>query len=126
MPQHELPVVLITQAKRFAQSTHCAAARPFPGQLGGFLAGACVSPAGGYHAWVQDSMRRPVRGETIRRPARGRTVRGALRGPSIADRGEPMLSDADTDRPLGSIKLRARLKQIERRAIAAAPAAASC
>jgi hypothetical protein len=34
-----------------------------------------------------------------------------------------MLSDADADHPLGSIKLRARLKQIERRPIAAAPAA---
>src|ERR1700730_14657053 len=77
MPQHELLVVLITQAKRFAQNTHCAAARPFLGQLGGFLAGACVSPAGGYPAWVQDSMRWPLRGETIRRPARGRTVTGA-------------------------------------------------
>src|ERR1700730_17670643 len=62
LPQENPEVVLIAQANRFAQSTHWAAASPFLGQLGSFLARACVSPAGGYRALVRDSTRRPARG----------------------------------------------------------------
>src|SRR5262249_25101421 len=67
---HELAVVLIPQADRFAQSTDHPAARSLVGHhrsflLGhhrSFLSGIRVLSADGYEAFIRDSIRRPVRG----------------------------------------------------------------
>src|SRR5258708_28755175 len=77
LPQDELPVLLIAQADRFAQSTDRPAARSLFGRSRRFPAGVRVRPASEYEVLVGDSKRRPVR-----RP---------VRGLAIADRGEPIL-----------------------------------
>src|SRR6266566_3552373 len=76
LPQHELPVLLISQADGFAQSTDHPAARSLFGPRQIFLAGVRVRSASGYEALVGDSMRRPIRGQTIGCTGRGRPVRG--------------------------------------------------
>src|SRR5215831_10343008 len=67
---HELPVVLIAQAHRFAQSTDHPAAGPLVGHHRSFLAGVRGWLADGYEVFVGDSIRRPVRGQTIGRRGR--------------------------------------------------------
>src|SRR4029077_1638485 len=77
LSQHESPVILIAQAKRFSQSTDCVAARLlFGGPHCCFLAGSRVRRAG-HPGLLRDSMRRLI---TL-----GRTVT-SMRG---VDRGEP-------------------------------------
>src|SRR2546429_581368 len=51
LPEHEPAMLLITQANRFTQSMHCAAAIPFLD-----LACACVRPADGHRTLVRDSV----------------------------------------------------------------------
>ena len=80
LPEHELPVFLIAQANRFAQSPDGAAGRPLLGRRRSLLAGVRVRPARGTDALIGSSVRWPVRGSTIGRPARAQI---------IADCGEP-------------------------------------
>src|SRR5262249_48079603 len=77
LPEHEPAVLLIAQANRFAQNTHCAAAILFLD-----LARACFRPAGGYRTLVRDSVSRAARVEMIR---------NLVGDPTIADRREPRL-----------------------------------
>src|SRR5215467_10069159 len=77
LPQYELPVLLIAQADRFAQSTDRPVSRSLFGPRRGFPAGVRVRSASKYEVLVGESKRRPVR-----RP---------VRGLAIADRGEPIL-----------------------------------
>ena len=49
LPGHELPVLLIAQASRFAQGADCAIARRLTGHFRSFLAIARIRPTGGYH-----------------------------------------------------------------------------
>src|SRR4029453_367740 len=78
LSEHETPVVLISQANRFSQSTDCIAARLlFGGPHRCFLAGSRV-PRAGPPGLLRDGMRRLI---TL-----GRTVTSTMRG---ADRGEP-------------------------------------
>src|SRR5271157_6634442 len=60
LPQHELPVVLIAQPNRFAQSTNCAGARPLLGPGCSLLAAAGMGPGDGHRAVVRNST--PARG----------------------------------------------------------------
>src|SRR5262249_45132511 len=84
LPQYELPVVLIAQAGRFAQSVRYPTTRSLLDTHRSSLAGVRLRSAGGY----EDSTRRPVKAQTIgRTTSRGRPVRGL----AIADRGKPSL-----------------------------------
>src|SRR5262249_22451016 len=75
LPQDELPVLLIAQADRFAQSTDRPAGSSLFGRRSRFPAGVRVRSASEDEVLVGDAKRRPVR----------------RRGLAIADRGEPIL-----------------------------------
>ena len=81
---HELSMVLIAQAHCFAQSTDHFAAGSLLGHRRNFLARVRVRSADGYEVCVGDSIRRPVRRQTIGRRGRDRPVRGL----PIGHRGE--------------------------------------
>jgi hypothetical protein len=56
LPGHELPVLLIAQANRFAQGADCAVARRLTGRFRSFLAIAHIRPTGGHHVSDGDSI----------------------------------------------------------------------
>jgi hypothetical protein len=49
LPRHELPVLLIAHANRFAQGADCTLARGLAGDFRSFLAIARIRPTGGHH-----------------------------------------------------------------------------
>src|SRR5215469_13827446 len=49
LPGHELPVLLIAQANRFAEGADCALARGLTGRFRSFLAIAPIRPSGRHH-----------------------------------------------------------------------------
>src|SRR5262249_42038482 len=56
LPGHELPVLLIAQANRFAQAADCAIARRLTRPFRSFLAIVRMRPTGGHHVSDGDSM----------------------------------------------------------------------
>jgi len=54
LPGHELPVLLIAQANRFAQGADCALVRWLTGDVRSFPAIARIGPTGGHHVWDGD------------------------------------------------------------------------
>ena len=93
LPHHELPVVFIAQANRFAQRTHCTSARALRGGRWSLLAADGIDQTGRHHTLVRDSVSGiaicPARERTVRRPSRVFTQPARI--PAATDTTEPRL-----------------------------------
>ena len=91
LPQYEIPVVLIAQPNRLAQSMDHVAGDCFLARLEALLSATSIWPGDGHCSILTESMRPPDSGKTVRYPLGVEVPSEARHNAVIADGGEPLL-----------------------------------